>query len=293
MQLKKITIDDKELFLKMQPNENAHTQYMSFTNLFLWKDSENIEYFCYDDFPIVTGVDFEDKRYFMIPEKLFLTEDIISYIKTNFNDAHRIVALTSQQVDNINASIMNNYNIFHDRNMDNYIYLSEKLSTLSGKKLHSKRNHINNFKKMYDYEFCMLKDENINEVKDFLEEWYKKKIPDDETLLYEKTAVFNGLKFRKELEMKGAYIKVDGKVIAFTMGDKMTSDMAVIHFEKADTDYNGAYAVINMEFVKNCWQNVKYINREDDMGIEGLRKSKLSYYPYTLKECYTLMLEEE
>ena len=293
MQLKKLTIEDRELFLKIQPENEIHTQYMSFTNLFLWKDCENIEYFCYEDFPVVTGLDFEQKRYFMLPEKLFVSDELICFIKTNFKDAHRIVALASEQKDNIDENILEKYEIIHDRNMDNYIYLSQNLATLSGKKLHSKRNHINNFKKSYNYEFCLLSDENINEVMEFLEEWYKKRIPDDETLLYEMTAVFNGLKFRKELGMKGAFIRTDGKIIAFTMGDKMTSDMAVIHFEKADTDYKGSYAVINMEFVKNCWKDVTYINREDDMGLEGLRKSKLSYYPFMLKESYTLMLEEK
>lgn len=293
MQLKKLDINDRELFLKFQPKNGIHTQYMSFTNLFLWKDSENIEYFSYDGFPVVTGLDFEKNRYFMVTEEFSLTKEFIGFLIENFNDASRIVGLTEEQANRARDAFCYNYEIFHDRNMDDYIYLSEKLATLSGKKLHSKRNHINAFKKLYDYEFCELEDENTEEVKCFLENWYDKKYEEDKSILIEKKAVFNGLEYRKELGMKGAFIKVNGKIVAFTMGDKMTDDMAVIHFEKADTDYKGSYAVINSEFVKNCWSDVTYINREDDMGIEGLRKAKLSYYPYILKESYTVMLKEK
>ena len=110
---------------------------------------------------------------------------------------------------------------------------------------------------------------------------------EDETIIYEKNAIENALSYYKDLGLRGALIKVEGKVIAFSMGDKRNDEMAVIHFEKADTDYVGAYTVINRDFVKNCWSDVKYINREDDMGIEGLRKSKLSYYPDILLEVYT------
>lgn len=293
MRLKKLDINDKDLFLKFQPKNGIHTQYMSFSNLFLWKDSENIEYFSYENFPVVTGIDFEQKRYFMVTEEFSLTEKFIDFLCENFKDAHRIVGLTEEQGLFIKENYGARYEIFHDRNMDDYIYLSEKLADLGGKKLHSKRNHVNNFKKLYDYDFFELKDENSEEITQFLEKWYDEKIKEDESLLLEKKALFNGMKFRKELNMKGAFIKVDDKIVAFTMGNKMTEDMAVIHFEKADTNYKGSYAIINNEFVKKCWNDVTYINREDDMGIEGLRKAKLSYYPYTLKESYTMMLKEK
>lgn len=293
MQLKKLDIFDKDLFLKFQPKIGIHTQYMSFANLFLWKDSENIEYFSYNGFPVVTGLIDDKKRYFMVFEDFNLDNSFFEFLENEFEDADRVVSLTKKQIENFEKENFKNFEIFHDRNMDNYIYLSEKLATLSGKKLHSKRNHVNNFKKLYNYEFFELKDENINEVESFLENWYNEKMKDDDSLVYEKSALFNALKYRNELDLKGAFIKVDGKIVAFSMGEKMTEDMAVIHFEKADTEYKGAYAIINNEFVKNCWNDVIYINREDDMGIEGLRKAKLSYYPYMLAESYTIVLKEK
>ncbi len=286
MQLKKIEISDKPIFDKYK-NQGIHNQYLTFANLFLWKDAENIEYFFYNDCLIVTGIDFNKKRYFMLPCIFCITVDFLDFLKENFKDDYRIVGLGEEAVKKAKENTGDRLKFIHERDMDNYIYLSEKLASLSGKKLHSKRNHINNFTKNYSYEFQTLGDDNISEVRDFLEKWYEKKLLEDESIIYEKNAIENALSHYKELNLRGALIKVGDRVIAFSMGDKRNDEMAVIHFEKADTDYPGAYAVINRDFVKNCWNDVKYINREDDMGIEGLRKSKLSYYPDILLEVYT------
>ena len=286
MQLKKIEISDKPIFDKYKSN-TIHNQYLTFANLFLWKDAENIEYFFYNDCLVVTGIDFNKKRYFMLPCVFCITNEFLDFLKENFSDDYRIVGLGIDAVNEAKKNTGDRLSFIHERDMDNYIYTSEKLANLSGKKLHSKRNHINNFIKNYDYEFHILDDNNISEVWKFLEEWYEKKLLEDESIIFEKNAIKNGLSHYKELGFRGAFIKVGEKVIAFSMGDKRNDEMAVIHFEKADTDYAGAYAIINRDFVKNCWSDVKYINREDDMGIEGLRKSKLSYYPDILLEVYT------
>lgn len=286
MQLKNITIDDKKIFDEYK-SDTVHNQYLTFANLFLWKDAEKIQYFFYNECLVVTGIDFNKKRYFMLPCVFCITNDFLDFIIENFGRDYRIVGLSGYMVEKAEENIGDRLTFIHERDMDNYIYLSEKLATLSGKKLHSKRNHINNFIKNYNYTFHILDDENISEVKEFLKSWYEKKLLEDESIIYEKNAIENALSYYKELGLRGALIKVEGKVVAFSMGDKRNDEMAVIHFEKADTDFVGAYTVINRDFVKNCWTDVKYINREDDMGIEGLRKSKLSYYPDILLEVYT------
>ncbi len=286
MQLKKIEISDKVIFDKYK-SDTVHNQYLTFANLFLWKDAEQIEYFFYNECLVVTGIDLNKKRYFMLPCVFCITHEFLDFIKEKFGSDYRIVGLSKCMVEKAKENLGDRLTFIHERDMDNYIYLSKKLATLSGKKLHSKRNHINNFIKNYNYTFHKLDDENIGEVRSFLEKWYEKKLTEDASIIYEKNAIENALEYYKELGMRGALIKVDGKIIAFSMGDKRNDEMAVIHFEKADTDYPGAYAVINRDFVQNCWSDVKYINREDDMGIEGLRKSKLSYYPDILLEVYT------
>jgi hypothetical protein len=114
----------------------------------------------------------------------------------------------------------------------------------------------------------------------------------DKTLEMEKTAVYNALNFYNELELRCGIIKAGGAIAAFSVGERLNADTALIHIEKADTSYDGAYAVINNEFVKNEWSGLKYINREDEMGLEGLRKSKLSYQPEYMVEMYSAKINE-
>ena len=291
MQLKSITIEDKKIFDEYKTN-TIHNQYLTFANLFLWKDIENIQYFFYNECLVVTGVDALKRRYFMLPCVFCITNEFLDFIKEKFGSGYRIYGLSKEMAEKSEQNVGDRLSFFHDRDMDNYIYFSEKLANLSGKKLHSKRNHINNFMKNYNYEFLTLNDDNLKDVISFLYNWYEKKMLEDETVINEKNAIENALSYYKELGLRGALLKVSDKVIAFSMGDKRNDEMAVIHFEKADTDYVGAYTVINRDFVRNCWSDVKYINREDDMGIEGLRKSKLSYYPDILLEVYTAVEKE-
>ena len=125
-------------------------------------------------------------------------------------------------------------------------------------------------------------------LRPFIEAWYERKQAEgDNSILLEKTALENALTHFDALELKGGVILVEGKVVAFSIGERLNEDTALIHFEKADTDYRGAYPIINQEFVKHAWSDVTYINREDDMGIEGLRKAKLSYQPDMMVEMYS------
>ena len=161
------------------------------------------------------------------------------------------------------------------------------ISTLTGKKLHGKRNHINKFKELYSYNYEPLTADNMEKIRSFIEEWYQKKAETDASILTEKTALENALKNFEKLELKGGILLVDGKSVAFSIGEQLNQDTALIHFEKADTDYQGAYPMMNQQFVINAWSNLTYVNREDDMGIEGLRKAKLSYYPDIMVEMYS------
>ena len=111
---------------------------------------------------------------------------------------------------------------------------------------------------------------------------------DDKYLEAERDSISDVISNLDSLSTKGAMLRVDGEIVAFTLGDRLTDNMAVIHVEKADTSYNGSYAAINQMFVENEWKAYKYINREDDCGLEGLRKAKLSYQPAFMVEKFKL-----
>lgn len=175
-----------------------------------------------------------------------------------------------------------------------YIYSREKLSELSGKKYHSKRNHISSFKKKYNWSYEALSDENRGEVLEMLNYWYSlNQDKEDEFMLSEKRGLEKILGNTIIPEIKGGVLRVDGRVVAFTLGCEISKEIFDVNIEKALTDYDGAYAMINQQFVSNELCEYKYINREEDMGLEGLRKAKLSYRPEILLEKYVITAEED
>ncbi len=178
------------------------------------------------------------------------------------------------------------YQITYDRDVADYLYTFDTLANLSGKKLHAKRNHINRFLENYpDYEYERINGKNWSECLLLLEDWEDASSDAHlEEKLQEQKIIRYALEHRKRLGMIGALIRVHGRVVAFTLGEAVTDDTFVIHFEKAYADVQGAYAMINREFVKRELTAYSYINREEDMGIPGLRQAKLSYQPCSLIE---------
>lgn len=178
------------------------------------------------------------------------------------------------------------YEIKYSRGEADYLYLRETLENLAGKKLHGKRNHINRFLENYpDYEYEVINEDNYFECIQLSEDWEKQNNPDnEEDKNYEIEALTYALKNRDALGLKGALIRVGGKVVAFTLGEPLTKDTFVIHFEKAYSDIQGAYPMINREFVRRELGEYTYVNREEDMDIPGLRHAKTSYQPIRLVE---------
>ena len=287
MRLKRLRIEDRALFLKYYKDSPPECSYLSFANLFIWKDAEEISYFEYNDMLIVTGKSLYDgTRYVMFPIGRDLCSKMKPMLISNFSENFRIYGMTKKDVEKMEQKCGDEFLIKRETDMDNYVYLTEKLTTLAGKKLHSKRNHINRFKEQYNYTYERLSDENFIQLQQFIERWYSEKETSD-SLKRERTAVYNSLLYHKELSLKCGILKVDDKIAAFSVGEQLNEETALIHIEKADTSYDGAYAVINNEFVKNEWQHCKYINREDDMGLPGLRKAKQSYHPELMVEMYS------
>lgn len=177
------------------------------------------------------------------------------------------------------------YKISYDRDAADYLYEWETLAYLKGKKLHGKRNHINRFLENYpDYKYERINESNYPECINLALDWEKENNPEALELSYETNILLFALEHREELGLNGALIRINDKVIAFTLGEPLTEDTYVVHFEKAYADIQGAYPMINREFVRRDLRKYKYINREEDMGIPGLRHAKTSYQPIRLVE---------
>lgn len=177
------------------------------------------------------------------------------------------------------------YALTDDRDNYDYVYTMAELRDLSGKKLHAKRNHINQFMANYGdrYEYVPVTSSMLEECVQVYQEWLSGKDPDDADDL-ELCAIKIAMRHMKELGVVGGGIRIDGKLSAFTLGQRIDERAAVIHIEKADGGVVGLYTVINNLFIKNEFQDMEVINREEDMGMEGLRKAKLSYNPVYLIE---------
>lgn len=174
-----------------------------------------------------------------------------------------------------------------NRNYADYLYLRESLATLAGKKLQPKRNHANKFRRLYpNYEYRPLTPDLVPLCLALDEEWMTDKtVPGEQRAVRsEAEAIRRALSHMEELELTGGTLFVDGRLVAFTYGAPINHDTFDVCVEKADRRYEGAYAAINQEFARHLPENIVYVNREEDLGIEGLRKAKLSYQPHRLLE---------
>lgn len=175
-----------------------------------------------------------------------------------------------------------------------YLYSVDRLADLPGKKLHAKRNHIHRFDEQFpDWLFEPIGPDNLAECVEMEAKWYAEQVEAgraDANLGHERDAVNTALSHMEELGISGGLIRAGGQVVAFSLGSLTTADCYNVHFEKAYGEIQGAYAVINREmarWVRSTFPQVAYLNREDDMGLEGLRKAKLSYYPDILLKKYS------
>ncbi len=178
-----------------------------------------------------------------------------------------------------------------DRNNWDYVYEQEKLATLSGRKLHQKKNHYNAFvKDNPDFVYEPMGGDNLTECFEFARKWIDVREETDPSIIYEEDAIKEALDNFTFLKMRGGLIRLDGEVKAFSFGEITGMNTAIIHVEKADPNIRGLYTAINKEFVSRAWGDVKYINREEDMGKDGLRKAKESYKPAFMVKKYNTVI---
>lgn len=181
-----------------------------------------------------------------------------------------------------------------NRDYADYLYLRTDLVELKGKNYHQKRNHVNQFRKEYDYRYEPLTPGLFSQCMDFESEWCMAHgYVEDEGLKNERRALTFALRHFEELGLIGGSIFVNDKMVAFTFGSPITNDTFGVHFEKADIQVDGAYNIINQEFAAHIPEQYIYLNREEDLGKPGLRQAKLSYHPVILLEKGIAMRMEE
>lgn len=175
-----------------------------------------------------------------------------------------------------------------------YLYDAQSMVTFAGKKLHGQKNHVNRFRRLYpDWTFEDITAENLPEVRDFFEDHAVRFRKEEETALFETRCVREFLKHYRDYAPLGGVLKASGKVVGFSAGE-IVGDTLIIHVEKADTVFSGAYQMLVNEYAKRfVTEGVRYINREEDTGDEGIRQSKESYHPIQLLEKYVITIPQD
>jgi len=278
---KPLDLEDRERIISIFRASPPITSELTFTNLFMWRNHYRFRW-CTAGASLLVAADPPGAQPFALPP--VGGDDLTVAFRLLVEHLQRLTALP--EIRRVPGDLARRYaeplglDAEEDRAHSDYVYRTESLVALSGRKYHSKRNHINQFSRTYAYRYEPLTAALIGACLELQEEWCRlRECVDHEGLLSEEHAIHEALRHFHELDCSGAAIVVGGRVVAFSLGEPLSPDTAVIHVEKANPEYPGSYAVINQEFCRHSWSAYTYINREQDLGNEGLRQAKLSYYP--------------
>lgn len=198
-----------------------------------------------------------------------------------------LYCLTPKRVRELDCLMPNAFDYIPMREYYDYIYNTDDLIHLAGRKYHGKRNHISYFKKTYDWAYEPLGENNMDECLKMNDEWERRnQEKNPEEIGNELVALRRGFDKYFELGFQGGVLRANGEVVAYTFGEALSETVFCTHIEKAFADVRGAYPTINREFAANVLSKYRLINREEDTGSEGLRKAKESYYPSVLLPKY-------
>jgi len=254
---------------------------INFTNIFIWRHFEASRYTLIRGNLCVLCEPPNEPPYFLQPVG---AEDLEATVRDCLEFAPRLSRVPEDFVLRNCAGLRSEA----EPNNFDYVYRTEDLIQLKGKKYDGKRNRIRKFERSHPFCYLRLTPELMNGCRRLFEEWFAGKANEDPAIHAEKEAILEALAGFEVLGLTGGAIEVEGKIVAFSMGEELTHDTAVIHIEIAGPEFPGLAQLINREFVRNEWSSFEFINREQDVGIAGLRRAKLSYYPHHLVKKYTI-----
>lgn len=294
LQFRPITLEDKPQADRCLARINDRICEHCFADLFIWKDHYDTQICFYKDFLLVKMATFpEKKEMYLAPIGTGDWKEALDVLEQDAQERgipFVMCCVTERMKDIIEQTCPERYAFEENRDSADYIYSAEKLMTLSGKKLQSKRNFVNRFKKNYEgrWSYEPITDENKEEAYQFHLHWSQQdgNCPNGTMYSGETCAIVLALNNREALGFRGGILRLDGNVIAFTMGCPVSEDTYVVQLEKAEASIAGAYPMINQQFAQHTFEGYTYVNREDDLGMEGLRKAKLSYHPVMMGTKY-------
>ncbi|MDR1569964.1 MAG: phosphatidylglycerol lysyltransferase domain-containing protein [Oscillospiraceae bacterium] len=293
-----IRLEDRSTILRylryFPENEGSEC---TFSNMFLWAVSDNIEWQIVGGSLLLHTVTTAGVPCMMMvfspPDRLCEGLEYAVEAMRALNEPFRMCSLPDWYVARMDACSPGMFRYEREPYHDDYVYETGSLISLAGRDLHGKRNHINKFNGLFQgrYSYEPYETNMFAECMDAYLRWFEERGESPE-LCAERVSVERALRYSHALGLVGGVIRVDGKVEAFTLGERITPEMALIHVEKANLSVPGLFTVINQKFVEQTFADTLWINREEDMGLEGLRKAKRSYRPARMIEKYGATLND-
>jgi len=288
-----VELTDKSWIDKRLAESDYNGCEYCFGNIYVWGEIYQFKVVDFLDFLIIKTVMGGKVVHYYPAGSGDIKKVIQELVKEGLRTGHPLVFgnITQQHAKELNDLFPGAFTYKEIRDASDYIYSREKLSTLAGKRYHGKRNHINRFKDNPNWSFEIINQDNLRECFEMSIAWNKiffdnlnssGEISEDSD--FRASTLF--LSNYEALGLEGGLLRQNGKVIAFTIGERLNLDTYVIHIEKAFRDVQGAYPMINQQFTQQLPEDIKYINREEDLGIESLRYSKMSYHPEILLTKY-------
>ena len=290
LELTPVQIEDKEWVAPLMHQSNFMGSEYTFANLFNWSTIHNLKVARLDNWVIIKSGN-GDAGSFAFPAGYGDIKKAVAvmeeYCKTN-GQPFVIYSINETAKQLLEDAFPNRFSYTEVRDNFDYIYLRENLATLAGGKYHGKRNHIARFKdNCPDWSYETITEQNLHEIVAMNNEWCKSNnCSHDHSLKKEYCAIRSAFDHYFQLDLKGGLLRTEGKVIAYTFGSQVTDNTFVVHAEKAFSEIQGAYPMINQQFVINELSQYEFINREDDLGQEGLRRAKESYRPISMYKRY-------
>ncbi|MGM0470197.1 MAG: DUF2156 domain-containing protein [Promethearchaeati archaeon] len=303
---KPIELEDKSLITNYFKKYPPQISEFTFTNLFAWQNYYN-------------NLFIEGENHLLIFSKTFLkkwkkpitkSNEVLFFLPPVGDNPHEFVLSLFNQMDNVefhrvpeniildlkeNANLEDlKIKIEEDRDNWDYVYDKQALEDLSGNKYRSKRRFLESFLEEYDYEFHLLSEEWIETCRRLQNKWcIINECQSNKDLAQEQKAINRLIDNYSELGYNGGVLLVEDDPVAYTFGEMLNDNTTAIHIEKAHRHYNGSYQAINHMFLENCCEEgTEYVNREQDLGIPGLRRAKQSYHPDHMVKKYIVYKEE-
>jgi uncharacterized protein len=289
---KQIELSDRNLIHTKFWDYQPETSELTFSNLFTWRNHYGFQWSMLGDWLIVLGEKNGNQVWALPPTgpgpRVEAVRELFRWMKNEKGVAvPRIERADGRLVKELEGAL--GLSIEPTREHFDYVYKTRDLIELAGKNYRQKRNHINYLLRSYSIDYEPLSESNVQACLELSETWCQaKRCGEDLNLAGEWEAIQEGLNNFAGLEINGGAITINGRVAAFTLGESLNHNTAVVHFEKANVEIRGLYAVINQQFCERALKEIAFTNREQDLGELGLRKAKLSYNPERLVEKYRI-----